>query len=326
MFFKSVIISCILFFFVFHDELMIIFSNEEIIVQDSIELGHYLFFDKDLSYDHSISCSSCHHQEMAFSDGYKVSVNSKAESLTLNSPSLINVKDKIFFSWTDSSLHNLDKVLERSFHGINPVELGILNNEEEIIKQINEKYVLDINIFDSELITWKIIRRSLVEYVEQLVARNSPYDEYVKDKSTILFTDKMKAGEKIFWKHGCNKCHGGSDFNQSESGFNLAHFNNPNAKYDLSKGLFDHTNQAEDKYLFRIPSLRNLCYTGPYFHNGSARTLSEAIDFHTYWMTSSDVPEKVLPEKEKTLLIHYLYSLCETDLKSNPLFQDPFLN
>lgn len=297
-------------------------KKDLIVVKTEIELGHFIFFDKELSYNQSISCSTCHSPELAFSDGYKVSVNFEAQSLKFNSPSLINVGSRSFFSWTDTTITNLSTVLERSLYGTDPIEHGLFLNENVILENINKKYLYKADSLN-ETIDINLVKTALVSYLNKLESRRSPRDSYLKNSNSLSYTDEMKKGEKIFQKMECHNCHGGIDFDQPESGLNVADFNNEIAKYNNSNGLFYQTKKGGGENLFRIPSLRNLCFTAPYMHDGSAVSLNEAIDFHYTYMEDKRLLQKSFDENEKSLLMHYIYSICDHDFFDDPLFNDP---
>lgn len=258
------------------------------------ELGQYLFFDKALSYDGSTSCASCHDPQLAFTDGYEVSINSMADPLTFNAPSLLNLQNYTFLSWHDRSITDLTTQLRRPLFSNTPVEHGLHIDSIEIYNDLEEKYRRLLK--DPELnIDSPTIIHHLVSYIKKLQSRNSPYDQSIQSNNSKMISKEATLGEKTFKNH-CDNCHGGLDFNQAQKGM-------------------------QESLNYRIPSLRNISITAPYMHDGQIRTLGEAIDHHSSFSDEDHLAS--LSQKDKSNLIHFLYSLTDTSYLQQPLFQNP---
>lgn len=264
----------------------------------NISLGQYLFFDKMLSYNGEIACASCHNPNLSFTDGYIRSFNSKADLLEHNSPSLLNLSNYSFFSWTDTSIQDLDMQMHRPLFGTKPIEIGLHLDSTNIFKKLSLKY--------NEPINKDIIISSIRQYIEGLNARNSIYDQHIS--SNVKLSSKANMGKTLFYNKeiNCNNCHGGIDFNTPSNGSPIVNFNNKK---------------------IRIPSLRNVSVTAPYLHNGNANSLFSVIKDHNSDKNNAlDIryPNKKLNNDEISNIIHFLYTLTDTSFKNNIYFQNPF--
>lgn len=251
------------------------------------ELGHYFFFDKNLSVNGKLACSSCHDPNLAFTDGYRVSLNANAEILQRNSPSILNLNNRTFFSWSDPSINSLIFQLDRPLFSEHPVEMGLKGNEQQILHRISEQpgyKELYYKAFGKSInsIQWSELKNALVAYELKLQSRNSKYDFFLKSNDTTVFTASEFAGLQIFMADsiGCSNCHGGIDFFHPKLGALMANTGlyNCNGSYPLQDiGLQIHTNRHSDNGVFRIPTLRNVLLTAPYYHDGSSTSLEEVI-------------------------------------------------
>ena len=262
------------------------------------DFGHYLFFDKDISYSKQISCSTCHNPEMAFTDGYKLSKNHLAESLNTNSPSILNLNTHRYFSWTDTTVRSLDKQLQRPLYSLEPEEMGWAINSNLNLKRIKKKYNNKIDHLIQDDLNLSFVKSAIIRYEKGLISRNSWYDNYLKGNEVL--TEKEKEGMSLFFDmFQCSKCHGGIDFNKPS--INLV-------STDISNN--------EKKANIRVPGLRNVSLTAPYFHDGSKEDLAGSIKAHK--------PYETISEDKLDALIQFLYTLEDTSYLSNPSFVSPF--
>jgi len=300
-------------------------SNEESL----ISIGHYLFFDNQLSFNKTKSCASCHNPVFAFTDGYRTSIGCEGKQVLRNSPSLLNLSVMTHFTWADSSLTNPFQQHLNPLYSNNPVELGLNKDSARIFKEISQSAPYS-ELFEGAQIKrfndfW--LRKSLVAYLNSLQSRESKFDRYQKGDRLAL-SAKQILGFQLFnsEKLKCKYCH-------SEPDFTVNHKNNKNSgiyiyrKLNLNdSGLFLKTRNKHDTFHFRIPGLRNIALTAPYFHDGSQADLKSVLNYYQksdYLNTGIQV-NKNFNEIEKQHLLEFLYSLTDSSIFAKPNFKNPF--
>jgi len=265
---------------------------------EKIELGKKLFFDRRLSGDGTMSCSTCHDPEKGFSDDLAISLSYPTTRNWRNSPTLINVGFQKFL-FHDGRAKTLEE--QALFPMMSAFEMNQnLDFGEEEIRSVPE-YVEDFRkVFGAE-VTRERIAMALAAFQRTLVSVNSPLDRFLRGDKKALSTEAMK-GYVIFTGKGkCAECHDGVILADNKFyAFNVPE--NAEQEKDPRVGATrrfvakvsnyeDYRNLAEDpgRYLvtkdkkdwkaFRTPSLREIAKTGPYMHNGIFATLDEVIDF-----------------------------------------------
>lgn len=297
--------------------------NEKLLESDGelpVQLGEQLFFEKKLSFYGDISCATCHLPELAYTDGYRRSFNSQADRVRTNSTTLLNLASKSFYHSSDPGINSLHAAVERPFYAEHPVEMGWQLGEEEILQTINQLYSQKYGI----IIDRKIVLKAIKLFLESQLSVNSLYDVYLTNKDSALFTSGQYRGMRLFFseKTGCSNCHGGHYFNEPEAGEVFA-----NNQYYRSKeeqdGLLAYSGKIEDKGKFRIPTLRNIALTFPYYYDGTGNSLDEVVDHYIlgtrYTVVTQDSSGKderlrkiTLTGEEKRDLIDFLYTLTDT--------------
>jgi len=226
-------------------------------------LGKALFQDKRLSKDGKKSCQTCHQPDDAFKQPFHGG---------LDTPTLLNVTLNDRFFWNgrtrlleEAVLENLNSP-EMMGNDLQSIKTVIENDPKltEIYKQWYESPVTIDNIVDS-----------LIAYLDTLKTPGAPFDKFIQGDKQALSEEETK-GYQLFVNYGCSSCHQGKNIggNLTEKlGIYDAYFKDdaPN------KGLYDVTKKEKDKFVFRVPSLRNVEKTAPYFHDGTAHTLDEAV-------------------------------------------------
>lgn len=296
------------------------------------KLGHLLFFDKKLSGGQNISCSTCHNPQIAFTDGYRKSFNAYADPLSTNSPSLLNLHTRKYFHWSDSSVNSLEKQLLKPLFSDDPVEMAFFRREREILTYINSHYTALIkNILPpKEVFTTEDLISALKSYILDLKSYNSPYDKYVSSKDSSFLTNQAFEGMKLFFSDrlGCVYCHGGINFHQPVA---------PEKNYTVNE--YKSCDTSLKKITYRIPSLRNVAITHPYYHNGSTHSLYDVLRNYERGNINNcgkEIPEILeeqlqylrifsLQETERKLIISFLYALTDTSYLKDPYFVDPEL-
>lgn len=235
-------------------------------------LGQALFHSTLLSKDNTISCASCHMITLGGDDGFAVSTGVNDQLGQRNSPTVLNAVFNFRQFW-DGREQNLALQIEGPVH--NPVEMAT-SWPEVIAKLKADPYFLSAFKNISRLgVTKPNIVKALVTFEQSLVTPNAPIDRYLLGEKQALSQQQIRGLDK-FIRFGCATCHQGKNiggnFYQK-----LGRLDEIPVKLKLDLGLYEFSKDPADKFTFKVPSLRNVAETGPYFHNGSVATLSEAI-------------------------------------------------
>lgn len=300
-------------------------------------IGKELFFDKDLSSNHILSCASCHKPELAFTDARKTSLEPSSEIPSpRNAPTLINAiyADRYFYDMRAVSLE------DQIAHVIGNIQ-EFNTSLEEIAKKLNtiDHYRMAFNktfSLEKQPINKYQITNALTSYIISLRSWNSPFDQFVRGELPELTSDVEDGFNLFMGKAACGSCHFAPTFsgltpplykeNDSEVlGVLLA----PDVlQLDADSGrsanqLFQE-NQDIYRRAFKTVSVRNIEFTAPYFHNGAYTTLEQVIDFYDKGGAQGlgldyEVPNQTLPSKplnltarEKSALKAFLLSLSDT--------------
>ncbi len=241
--------------------------------KDWVQLGKALFNSKLLSRDNSISCASCHSLGLGGDDGFPVSVGFRGQLGTRNSPTVLNAVFNFRQFWDGRSADLADQVVG-PIH--NPVEMS--SNWPEIISKLSQipEFVSAFRSVGEASITSEAIIRAIVTFEESLITPNSPIDRYLLGEVNAL-TEQQKRGFDKFIGFGCVSCHQGRNI-----GGNLyqriGRVDKVPAILLEDKGRYGVTQNSFDKHVFKVPTLRNVAETAPYFHNGAVSTLEEAVE------------------------------------------------
>jgi cytochrome c peroxidase len=233
-------------------------------------LGKKLFFEPRLSADNTISCAHCHDLNNGGDDNLAVSFGINGKKGIRNSPTVLNAKFNTSQFW-DGRAKDLKEQVEGPIH--NPVEMG--SNFSDILLKLNQdaNYKKDFSLLYEDGITKENIIDSLVEFENALTTPNSRFDQYLQGNKKALNKNETN-GYFLFKEYGCIACHNGVNI-----GGNLLQRIGVVENFDTKDfGLFNVTKKEEDKFYFKVPSLRNVALTAPYFHHGEIDTLAEAVD------------------------------------------------
>ena len=246
-------------------------------------LGKQLFFDPMLSKDGTISCATCHHLENGGDDNLKFSFGINGQEGVINSPTVYNAVYNFRQFW-DGKAKDLQ---EQAIGPIeNPIEMG--NSFENLIKTLNaSKYKKQFEVLYSEGITKETITHAIAEYEKALTTPNAPFDQYLRgDKNAI--SDNQKEGYALFKSKGCISCHHG----QNVGGNLYNKFGVIENTKSADLGRYNVTKKDRDRYFFKVPSLRNVAMTSPYFHDGRTASLDEAVKMMARYQLGRPVSEE----------------------------------
>lgn len=231
-------------------------------------LGKKLFFDSILSKDNTISCATCHDIYNGGDDGLEHSFGINAQEGVLNSPTVLNAVFNFRQMWNGKAK---DLAQQAILPIENPIEMGHdLNAIVEILKQDKTYFKLFKESYKSGITRENIID-ALVQFQTTLITP-SPFDEYLLGNENAI-TSRQKQGYDLFKRKGCIACHNG--INIGGASYSKLGIINP-IEFEHT-GLYEITQKEMDKYFFKVPTLRNIEVTAPYFHDGNIQTLYNAI-------------------------------------------------
>lgn len=237
-----------------------------------VELGKMLYFDKRLSKDKSLSCATCHDPQMAWAEHKPVSEGVHGQKGDRNANTVINTVffDQLFWDGRADSLE------EQALGPItNPIEMGMDSMETAIanIQEVPEYQERFKAVFGDEGITEETIAKAIATFERTILSGNSPYDQYVVNDKKDALTESQQRGLKLFEDAGCSTCH-------KPPTFSNGNFYNTGIGMDKENpdpGLKKVTGDDSDFGKFRVPHLREIEHTYPYYHDGSVGTLQDAV-------------------------------------------------
>lgn len=238
-----------------------------------VELGKKLYFDPRLSKSGFISCNSCHNLSMGGTDNLKTSIGDHWQQGPINAPTVLNSSLNLAQFWDGRA-----KDLQAQAGGpiANPGEMGFTHKlAVEVLESIPQYVVEFKQVFGSDKISIDEVTLAIAEFEKTLVTPNSRFDQYLLGNKNAVTADEL-AGYQLFKNSGCVACHngeavGGNSF--QKMGIVEAY----KAK-SPAEGLSAVTGKDADRFKFKVPTLRNIEMTYPYFHDGEAETLSEAVE------------------------------------------------
>lgn len=244
---------------------------------DKVALGDKLFNDRLLSGDNTLNCASCHDLARGGVDQTKVATGIRGQQGPINAPTVYDAMYNIAQFWDGRA-----KDLQEQAAGpvANPIEMGAhWDNVVEKLKNVSEYQEAFAKLYPEQGLTKATVTDAIAVFEQSLVTPNSHFDRYLRSKQDIL-TVNEKAGYELF-KANCASCHfgpalGGLSF--EKMGVKQDYFKlrgGPMTKVD--NGRFNVTKQEKDRHFFKVPVLRNVELTFPYFHDGSVDSLAEAV-------------------------------------------------
>lgn len=255
-----------------------------------IELGKRLFYDIRLSKNNSHSCNHCHNLLNGGDDDKAYSTSPDNTTTKRSAPGLWNIGLQTVLYWDGRAKTLESQALD---HLADPVIMGFSNTDSLIqrLKGDADYHSAFANAFnEKQPINLNNLAKALASFQRALMAPNSAFDRYIRGDKTALSAAAVK-GMQEFNDAGCLACHFGTNFAgpapgpalKMGDGFYELFPNNLGSQYDRSHqltkdlGRYEYSKNPDEKYMWRVPSLRNIALTGPYFHNGSAKTLREAV-------------------------------------------------
>jgi len=317
------------------------------LTQESIELGRRLFYDPRLSGTNTVSCSTCHLQRLAFTDGRPTAIGVSGKPLAFNSMSLANLMwGPRHFFWNGRASSLEEQALVPIQH---PDEMA--QDLDELVKELGEDETYR-ELFDVAYgeISPAAVAAGLASFERTLVSSNSRYDQFLRGE--IALSEIEELGRKLFMAHpdakaslrgaNCIDCHSQfltSGFRTLFDGFTN---NGLDVEENLPAGLQEVTGKPEHRGLFKVPTLRNIALTAPYMHDGRFDTLEEVLDHYDHGIRKSSTLSPLIMEAdnlqkdsgdrislnlndgERAAVIAFLHTLTDEEFVTAERFSSPF--
>lgn len=278
-----------------------------------IELGKQLYFDPRLSVDGTVSCQSCHNLMSGGDDSRANSVGVGGQKGGRSAPTVWNSAFYSTLFW-DGRAASLEEQAKGPM--VNPIEMGMKDHSVVVerirklpgyVKQFGQAFGV------KEAVTIENAAKAIAAFERTLITTNSPFDRYARGDKKALSTLQL-AGLKLVQDVGCTSCHAGANFSGPPLPAGTGFFQkfptfSDNAyveRFELAKdvGRFGVTKSETDRNMWRVPTWRNVALTAPYFHNGSVKTLDEAVRVMAKTQLNKD-----LADGEVTAIVAFLGSL-----------------
>ena len=244
-----------------------------------VELGQMLYHDPRLSSTGTVSCSSCHNTMLGGEDNRPNSMGVNGQTGGRSAPTVWNAAFNAVQFWDGRA-----PTLEAQAAGpvTNPIEMGMKSWDEVVtrLQSIDGYQKAFEQAFGKNAISKDNATKAIAAYERTLITPNSPYDRYVAGDKSALSAQQIRGMEKAA-ELGCSHCHSGPAFNGAGmfQKFPMVPNGYFEAQYHFSKdkGLAEVSKKQDDEHLWKVPTLRNIALTAPYFHNGSVKTLDKAV-------------------------------------------------
>ena len=260
-----------------------------------INLGKMLFFDNRLSKSNTLSCSNCHAFTNFGTDNTQLSYGDEHKLQFRNTPTILNLAVNTIFNW-DARFKTLEEHASRLL--LNKFVMGNDNVEEieQKLSSIPGYVVMFSNLYpnDSHPVNYKNIISVLVSYEKSLQAL-SRFDKFLSGDNNIL-NNNEKRGLNKFINLSCFLCHEGKGIggNQLMKFGITGNYWNYTKSTVIDSGIYKYSGVTNDVFRFRVPSLRNVARTYPYFHDGSIATLHDAVKIMAKLQLSVDLDEEAI--------------------------------
>jgi cytochrome c peroxidase len=316
-----------------------ILNPENPLTEEGIELGRRLFYDPILSVDSTISCASCHRQELAFTDGRALAVGVEGRMVNRSAMSLVNLAfNANAFNWDGSAT----QLWEQAIH---PVENMFEMDEswDNVLRKLRrhpdypQRFRAAFGVDRTSEITREMAAKAMAQFERTIVSFDSHFDRVVYQNSEFFTEEEQLGADSLFFVEdvplgvlhpGCGHCH-----NQPSFGNNR--FSN-NGIEDVASlddfpdlGLGGVTGSRFDNGKFRAPTLRNIAVTAPYMHDGRFATLEEVLDSyaaggHGVENEDPNITGFPMSDRERRALLAFLRALTDESMLTDERYSNPF--
>ena len=314
------------------------------LTNEGVELGRFLFYEKILSVDNSVSCGTCHEQDKAFTDGRRFSQGAFGKIGTRSAMSLANVMwaDSLNWDFRFSRIEDQNRrPLTHSDEMSQPLAVSVskLQNTPDYPARFERA-------FGTRTISENLLIKALGQFQRTLISGRSKFDLSRTLGSGVQLTTDEAAGFLLFSTHpvpslslrggNCGDCHGAGGLFKNSI---VTSANNGLDDFPADSGIASVTRRAHDLGKFGVPSLRNIALTAPYMHDGRFATLEDVLDQYNEHvklnspnlardMRSTNLDgasSLMLTPTEKRQIVAFLHTLTDTAFVRNPRFSDPFI-
>jgi cytochrome c peroxidase len=269
-------------------------------------VGMKLFSTVSLSSDGLVSCATCHPVDRAGADGFVHSRGANGHETPLNTPTIYNVSFNFRFNW-NGAYESLEDALDAPI----ALTLGTTWSAIEDKLRTDAEWRASFERAYPDGVTTANIKDALSRYIDTLITPDARLDQFLRGDIDALTSDERR-GYESFKALGCSTCHqganvGGNMFQRlgvMHDYFQARVEHGGPAPTAADLGRYETTKQHSDRHVFRVPSLRNVALTPPYFHDGSVPTLELAVVEMGYVQLG-----KRLSQEEVTLLVAFLKTL-----------------
>jgi cytochrome c peroxidase len=272
--------------------------------KEKVALGNRLYHDTRLSRDNTVSCATCHDLALGGTDQAPTSTGIGGVVGPINSPTTYNSGLFIRQFW-DGRAADLEEQAAGPVH--NPIEMG--SNWEEVIPKLEEDpaYVESfVKLYPDQGITGESIVDAIAVFERSLVTPNSRFDRFLKGEAEAISEEELR-GYELFKSIGCANCHvgaamGGQSFERM--GLKEDYFADRGDLTEVDAGQFNFTGEEGDRFKFKVPTLRNIAVTFPYFHDGQTDNLKDAVLIMSKYQEG-----RLLSDEEADLIVAFLETL-----------------
>ena len=268
-------------------------------------LGEKLFNDKRLSADDTVACVTCHAYEKAGTDNLRFSEGIRKQLGDINAPTVFNAVFNTHQFWNGRAA---DLQEQAGGPPLNPIEMGSKDGNQILTKlaadpALTAEYKA---VFGTDTWTMENLTGAIAEYEKLLITPDSRFDQWLSGKQDALTAQEIEGYQK-FKAYRCSSCHvgksvGGQSFEYMD--LKKPYFADRGNPLGSDTGRKGFTNKDEDLHRFKVPNLRNVELTGPYLHDGTVTTLTEAVDIMGTYLSGFSIDKK-----DNAAIVAFLRSL-----------------
>ncbi len=265
-----------------------------------VALGNKLFHEPALSRDNSISCASCHPLDRGGMDRLPRSLGINGQHGEVNAPTVFNSASSFAQFW-DGRASTMEEQIDGPV--LSSFEMGA--TWDEVLKKLRDTpaYVAAFKEIYADGVQSQNVKNTIAEFERSLTTPDSRFDRYLRGDASALNTDE-KNGYLKFKAYGCISCHQGVNIGANlfqRMGVIGDYFSDRGNLTKADLGRFNVTGREEDRHVFKVPSLRNVAVTAPYFHDSSAQTLEDAVAVMAKYQLGRPLPPKDMEDIVKFL-------------------------
>jgi cytochrome c peroxidase len=286
------------------------FTLAAVVLIAKVDLGRHIFYDARMSINGTQSCASCHHQNLAFTDGKPQAIGSTGQQHPRSAMSLVNLTRAKLLTWTNPHEQTLEEQALTPMFGDHPVELGV--NADAYVALIRNDATYRV-LFTAAALPCSIsaVTQAIAAFERTIISNRSPYDRYHSGTDDHAISDSAKRGETLFFSEplSCFRCHGGPNFSDSAE--------------LKDNGLLPEGGR------FKAPTLRNIAVTAPYMHDGRLLTLDAVLEHYSSGGKHSPTQDELirgftLTQQDRADLLAFLQSLTDQQLLRDPRYSNPW--